>query len=72
MHYPISASEEWSMIRQLVLPRPYRAEVLKTAHEIPLGSQMSPKPITKLADTIIGQESNVMQPNIAKHVTLAK
>lgn len=66
MHYPISAPEEWSMIRQLVLPRPYKAEVLKTAHEIPLNSQMSPKPITKLTDTFIGQESNGMWPNIAE------
>ena len=36
----VPASEEWSVVYQIVVPKVYRKEVLRLAHEIPMGGHL--------------------------------
>lgn len=36
----VPVSEEWSVVYQVVLPKPYRSEVLRTAHNIHMGGHL--------------------------------
>ena len=36
----VPASEEWSVVRQIVVPKVYQSEILKLAHESPMGGHL--------------------------------
>ena len=36
----VPASEEWSVVHQIVVPKMYRSEILKLAHESPMGGHL--------------------------------
>ena len=36
----VPASEEWSVVHQIVVPKMYQSEILKLAHESPMGGHL--------------------------------
>lgn len=45
----IPASEGWSVVYRVIVPKQYRPEVMRRAHEIPLGGQWG---IAKTCDKV--------------------
>jgi His(2)-Cys(2) zinc finger. len=59
----VPATEDWSVVYQIVLPKSYRSEVLKLAHEVPMGGHLG---INKTCDKIM---RHFYWPRIRKEVS---
>ena len=66
----VPASEEWSVLHQIVVPKVYQSEILKLAQESSMGGHLG---INKTYSNMsIGPKFGAVWQNSARHVTFVK
>ena len=69
----VPASEDWSVVHQIVVPKVYQSEILKLAHESSMGGHLGiNKTYSKITNISSGLKSGTVWQNFARLVTFVK